>query len=166
MDEGNVQALIGVIKCQLMMGKLDEAEQQLEFLNEIQASMGKSTELLFLGALLTWRQKGDREVSGPCDACVHGGLCACVWAYVDMPASTLLHSVQLQRTKRHQGLPGSSSGVFPNRFCCAFALVFAVPNVCVVVCAHLSEGRFFPKGARVMTTCCDDCFDCLVLSWA
>ena len=40
-DEGNVQALIGVIKCQVMMGKLDDAEQQLEFLNEIQASMGK-----------------------------------------------------------------------------------------------------------------------------
>eukprot|EP00670_Eutreptiella_braarudii_P008758 CAMPEP_0174315836 /NCGR_PEP_ID=MMETSP0810-20121108/6540_1 /TAXON_ID=73025 ORGANISM="Eutreptiella gymnastica-like, Strain CCMP1594" /NCGR_SAMPLE_ID=MMETSP0810 /ASSEMBLY_ACC=CAM_ASM_000659 /LENGTH=1295 /DNA_ID=CAMNT_0015425331 /DNA_START=10 /DNA_END=3898 /DNA_ORIENTATION=- len=62
-DEGNVQALIGVIKCQVMMGKLDDAEQQLEFLNEIQASMGKSTELLYLGALLSWRQKGNREDS-------------------------------------------------------------------------------------------------------
>eukprot|EP00668_Euglena_longa_P004314 GGOE01005062.1.p1 GENE.GGOE01005062.1~~GGOE01005062.1.p1 ORF type:complete len:1337 (-),score=400.50 GGOE01005062.1:270-3734(-) len=62
-DEGNVQALIGVIRCQIMMGKLDEAEQQLDFLNEIQASMGKNAELLFLGALLTWRKKGDRDDS-------------------------------------------------------------------------------------------------------
>jgi len=62
-DEGDVQALIGVINCQLMMGKVDEAEQQLEFLNEIQASMGKSAELLFLSALLAWRKRGDLEES-------------------------------------------------------------------------------------------------------
>ena len=45
------------------MGKLSDAEQQLEFLNEVQSSMGKSPELLFLSALLSWRKRGNREDS-------------------------------------------------------------------------------------------------------
>eukprot|EP00906_Rhabdomonas_costata_P037365 RCo052578 len=60
-DEGNVAALIGVIRCQLAMGKLDDAEQQLEFLLEIQASMGKSPELLFLTGVLKWRKHNNRD---------------------------------------------------------------------------------------------------------
>lgn len=34
---------IGIIKCQLIEGQLEDAEQQLEFLNEIQQSIGKSS---------------------------------------------------------------------------------------------------------------------------
>ena len=45
--------------------------------------------------------------------------------------STLLLSVQLKQTERSLGLLCSS---FSNRFSCAFALVFAVSNVCVCVC--------------------------------
>ena len=33
----------GIIYWQVMDGKLDEAEQQIEFLNEIQSSIGKNT---------------------------------------------------------------------------------------------------------------------------
>ena len=32
----------GIIRCQLVQGQLEDAEQQLEFLNEIQQSIGKS----------------------------------------------------------------------------------------------------------------------------
>ena len=33
----------GIIKCQLLEGMVEDAEQQLEFLNEIQHSIGKSS---------------------------------------------------------------------------------------------------------------------------
>ena len=33
----------GIIHCQILEGALDDAEQQLDFLNEIQQSIGKST---------------------------------------------------------------------------------------------------------------------------
>uniref|UniRef100_A0A803SV98 Tetratricopeptide repeat protein 21B n=1 Tax=Anolis carolinensis TaxID=28377 RepID=A0A803SV98_ANOCA len=42
LDETSVPALTGIIRSQLMEGKLDDVEQQLEFLNEIQQSIGKS----------------------------------------------------------------------------------------------------------------------------
>lgn len=34
--------ITGIIRCQLIQGQLEDAEQQLEFLNEIQQSIGKS----------------------------------------------------------------------------------------------------------------------------
>uniref|UniRef100_A0A671Q2G6 Tetratricopeptide repeat protein 21B-like n=1 Tax=Sinocyclocheilus anshuiensis TaxID=1608454 RepID=A0A671Q2G6_9TELE len=52
LDESSVSALIGIIRCQLMEGHIEDAEQQLEFLTEIQQSIGKSGELLYLRALL------------------------------------------------------------------------------------------------------------------
>lgn len=33
---------LGIIRCQLLENMIDDAEQQLEFLNEIQQSIGKS----------------------------------------------------------------------------------------------------------------------------
>jgi hypothetical protein len=39
LDETSVTALTGVIHCQLLEGQLEEAEQQLEFLTEIQSSI-------------------------------------------------------------------------------------------------------------------------------
>eukprot|EP01012_Entosiphon_sulcatum_P028886 TRINITY_DN3505_c0_g1_i1.p1 TRINITY_DN3505_c0_g1~~TRINITY_DN3505_c0_g1_i1.p1 ORF type:complete len:1334 (+),score=365.73 TRINITY_DN3505_c0_g1_i1:81-4082(+) len=62
-DEGNVQALIGLSKCHLMMGKLEDAEQQLEFLHEVQASVGRNPEITFLGGLLLWRKTNDQRGS-------------------------------------------------------------------------------------------------------
>ncbi|XP_077996608.1 tetratricopeptide repeat protein 21B-like [Glandiceps talaboti] len=64
LDETSVAALTGIIKCQLMEGHLDDAEQQLEFLNEIQQSIGKSSELLYLSAVLARKRgKGGEEVT-------------------------------------------------------------------------------------------------------
>ena len=38
----SVFLLAGIIRCQLIEGQLEDASQQLEFLNEIQQSIGKS----------------------------------------------------------------------------------------------------------------------------
>ena len=40
---------------------MDEAEQQLEFLNEVRSSLGKIPELLYLGALLASSQRKPSE---------------------------------------------------------------------------------------------------------
>uniref|UniRef100_S4RS46 Tetratricopeptide repeat domain 21B n=1 Tax=Petromyzon marinus TaxID=7757 RepID=S4RS46_PETMA len=59
LDETSITALMGIIKCQLFEGRLDDAEQQLELLKEIQESIGKSGELSYLRAVLAVRrQKG------------------------------------------------------------------------------------------------------------
>ena len=42
LDETSVAALTGIIRCQLVEGQLEDAAQQLEFLKEIQESIGKS----------------------------------------------------------------------------------------------------------------------------
>eukprot|EP00756_Hemistasia_phaeocysticola_P023049 Hpha_TRINITY_DN15868_c2_g7::TRINITY_DN15868_c2_g7_i1::g.192122::m.192122/K19673/TTC21B, IFT139; tetratricopeptide repeat protein 21B len=63
LDEGNIQALNGNIRCDLMLGKLDDAEQQLNFLNEIQVSTGRTADLCYLFALLQWRKHRDQEGS-------------------------------------------------------------------------------------------------------
>ena len=54
LDETSVQALTGIIRCQLLDGQIDEAAQQLEFLNEIQQSLGRSavSSLLWFGSVL------------------------------------------------------------------------------------------------------------------
>ncbi|XP_072020597.1 tetratricopeptide repeat protein 21B-like isoform X2 [Amphiura filiformis] len=57
LDETSVAALTGIIKCQLIEGQLGDAEQQLEFLSEIQESIGKSPDILYLRAVLS-RKKG------------------------------------------------------------------------------------------------------------
>jgi tetratricopeptide repeat protein 21B len=55
-DDTSVAALNGTILCQLLEGKLDDAEQQLNFLAEIQASIGKTATLSYLRALLASKQ--------------------------------------------------------------------------------------------------------------
>lgn len=52
LDETSVVALTGMIRCQLLDGNIEDAEQHLEFLGEIQESIGKSSEILYLKALL------------------------------------------------------------------------------------------------------------------
>ncbi|XP_030641842.1 tetratricopeptide repeat protein 21B [Chanos chanos] len=61
LDESSVSALIGIIRCQLMEGHLEDAEQQLEFLTEIQHSIGKSAELLYLRAILAVKKHKSPE---------------------------------------------------------------------------------------------------------
>ncbi|XP_047456224.1 tetratricopeptide repeat protein 21B [Mugil cephalus] len=60
-DQTSVSALTGIIRCQLIEGHLEDAEQQLEFLTEIQQSIGKSGELLFLRAVLGAKKHRSQE---------------------------------------------------------------------------------------------------------
>ncbi|XP_036189106.1 tetratricopeptide repeat protein 21A [Myotis myotis] len=63
-DENSVAALTGIIWAQILEGHLEEAEHQLEFLKEVQQSLGKSEVLVFLQALLaSKRHKGEQEVT-------------------------------------------------------------------------------------------------------
>nr|XP_030134266.3 tetratricopeptide repeat protein 21B isoform X1 [Taeniopygia guttata] len=61
LDETSVSALTGIIHCQLIQGQLEDAEHQLEFLNEIQQSIGKSGELSFLHAVLAMKKHKRQE---------------------------------------------------------------------------------------------------------
>ncbi|KAK1171978.1 tetratricopeptide repeat protein 21B-like isoform X1 [Acipenser oxyrinchus oxyrinchus] len=61
LDGNSLPALAGIIRCQLLEGQLVEAEQQLEFLREVQQSLGKSREVVYLQAVLASKQGQDEE---------------------------------------------------------------------------------------------------------
>ncbi|OCT63545.1 hypothetical protein XELAEV_18044641mg [Xenopus laevis] len=61
LDETSVSALTGIIRCQLIEGHLQDADQQLEFLMEIQQSIGKSGELSYLRAVLAMKKQKKQE---------------------------------------------------------------------------------------------------------
>ncbi|XP_044610631.2 tetratricopeptide repeat protein 21A isoform X2 [Equus asinus] len=64
LDDSSVAALTGIIWCQILDGHLEEAEHQLEFLKEVQQSLGKSEVLVFLQALLASKKhKGEQEAT-------------------------------------------------------------------------------------------------------
>ena len=56
LDESNVLALAGMIQCQIAEGAYEDAEQQLELFRMIQESIGRTSELAFLDALLAGRK--------------------------------------------------------------------------------------------------------------
>ncbi|XP_068940430.1 tetratricopeptide repeat protein 21A isoform X2 [Petaurus breviceps papuanus] len=63
LDESSISALTGIIWCQILEGNLEEAEQQLEFLKEVQLSLGKSEVLTFLRALLASKKHRSEQVA-------------------------------------------------------------------------------------------------------
>jgi len=58
-DESHVPALYGTIYIHIMLGELDDAEQQLDFLAAISESIEQSSQLPYLKALLAWRHRQD-----------------------------------------------------------------------------------------------------------
>ncbi|RLN88750.1 hypothetical protein BBJ28_00009806 [Nothophytophthora sp. Chile5] len=60
LDEANETALHGLIYCQIKLGQLEDAAQQMEFLSVIQESLGSSASFVFLQALLSWEKDRDR----------------------------------------------------------------------------------------------------------
>ncbi|XP_012929373.1 tetratricopeptide repeat protein 21A isoform X3 [Heterocephalus glaber] len=64
LGENSVAALTGTIWCHILKDELEEAEHQLEFLKEVQQSLGRSEVLVFLQALLASKKhKGEQEVT-------------------------------------------------------------------------------------------------------
>jgi len=62
MDETNVNALHGMIRCQIMDQQLEDAAQQIEFLTVIQDGDSEmQAEFSFLQAKLAWEKEADRE---------------------------------------------------------------------------------------------------------
>lgn len=61
LDESNEMALHGLIYCQIMLGQLEDAAQQMEFLSVIQESIGASAGFVFLQALLSWHKDKNRN---------------------------------------------------------------------------------------------------------
>ncbi len=62
LDETNGHALHGSIKCKILVGNYDDAEQELDFLTQIQDHLANA-DLYFLGALLQWRKKHNEPKS-------------------------------------------------------------------------------------------------------
>ncbi|GLE01935.1 hypothetical protein PINS_up010773 [Pythium insidiosum] len=60
LDESNETALHGLIYCQIKLGQLEDAAQQMEFLTVIQESIGASPGFVFLQAVLSWHKDRDR----------------------------------------------------------------------------------------------------------
>lgn len=60
-DEQNMDPLYGMIYCKIKQEQIDDAEQQLEFLNEIGVSFGKTAQHVFLEAMIEWRKNKNRE---------------------------------------------------------------------------------------------------------
>ncbi|XP_026534687.1 tetratricopeptide repeat protein 21A [Notechis scutatus] len=64
LDENTIDSLTGIIWCQVLGGKLEEAEQQLEFLKEVQQSIGKSSVLAYLQAVIASRKNKTEQIAG------------------------------------------------------------------------------------------------------
>ncbi|NP_001085105.1 tetratricopeptide repeat protein 21B [Xenopus laevis] len=62
LDGNHLEGLTGVIQCQILQGQLEEAEQQLDFLHEIQESIGGTKELCYIQALLASRQGKEEQI--------------------------------------------------------------------------------------------------------
>ncbi|KAM9307487.1 tetratricopeptide repeat protein 21A [Gastrophryne carolinensis] len=62
LDGNHIEALIGIIWCQILQGNLDEAEQQLDFLREVQQSLGKSKELCYVEAILASKKQKEEKI--------------------------------------------------------------------------------------------------------
>ncbi|OQS06545.1 hypothetical protein THRCLA_01407 [Thraustotheca clavata] len=61
LDESNETALHGLIYCQIKLGQIDDAAQQMEFLSVIQESIGASADFVLLQAMLSWHKDKDRS---------------------------------------------------------------------------------------------------------
>uniref|UniRef100_A0A7S0YZT4 Tetratricopeptide repeat protein 21B n=1 Tax=Hemiselmis tepida TaxID=464990 RepID=A0A7S0YZT4_9CRYP len=62
LDEANLGALYGSMQCQVLLGDVEDAAGQFEFLNEIHSGSA-SSDLCYIGALLASRKDADSEAA-------------------------------------------------------------------------------------------------------
>ncbi|XP_070582558.1 tetratricopeptide repeat protein 21A isoform X2 [Erythrolamprus reginae] len=62
-SENTSDSLSGLVWCQVLGGQLEEAEQQLEFLKEVQQSSGKSSFLAYLQAVIASRKNKTEQIA-------------------------------------------------------------------------------------------------------
>ncbi|XP_068092032.1 tetratricopeptide repeat protein 21A isoform X2 [Hyperolius riggenbachi] len=62
LDGNHVDALTGIIWCQILQDHLEEAEQQLDFLREVQQSLGRSKELCYVEAILASKKEKEEKI--------------------------------------------------------------------------------------------------------
>lgn len=61
--DANMSSLLGLIRCYIITGNLNEAAQNIEFVNEIQTGQVRNVELLYLAALIKWRRNKSQSQS-------------------------------------------------------------------------------------------------------
>ena len=63
LDESRIESLAGMIHCRIRQGVIDDAEQQIEFINEMQTSTGRTPDIAYLEGLLNSKKqfKTDQE---------------------------------------------------------------------------------------------------------
>jgi tetratricopeptide repeat protein 21B len=59
LDDSSVEAVAGLIWCQLAMGRWDDAEAQLEMFAVVQETVGRTATFALLDAIVAWRKKAD-----------------------------------------------------------------------------------------------------------
>lgn len=60
LDESNIDALQGMIHCYILMGQLGDAQDQLEFFSVIEDSVGRTSQQIYLDALMAWQKDKDQ----------------------------------------------------------------------------------------------------------
>ena len=62
-NDASASAVLGLIRCLIATGKLENAAQQIVFPNEIQNPQQRNAELLLLNAMLIWRREKNQALS-------------------------------------------------------------------------------------------------------
>ncbi|XP_075444033.1 tetratricopeptide repeat protein 21A [Ascaphus truei] len=62
LDGSCTAALTGIIWCQILQDQLEEAEQHLDFLREVQQSVGRSKDLCYIEAILASKKEKEQQV--------------------------------------------------------------------------------------------------------
>lgn len=62
-DESNMEPLYGMIYCRIMQGKIEDAQQQVELVNEISEGSPKSAMHYFLEAMISYRKSQPKDTT-------------------------------------------------------------------------------------------------------
>lgn len=62
-DESNMQPLYGMIYCRIMQGKIEDAQQQIELVNEISEEGPKTAQHYFLEGMISYRKQQPRDAT-------------------------------------------------------------------------------------------------------